>query len=218
MSPIAVLSSCNVYRLITGQMASNCYLVVDRETTEGVVIDLGDDAEYITDTIVSLSMKPNAIVATHGHFDHIMAAFALQQTFNLPFFLNSKDHMIAKRMPESAHHFLGDFPVDPAPILSNKHPAQKSVRLGKTMLTMVPTPGHTPGSMTIVVNDDEALLVGDVLFQGGGRGRTDFSYSDEMALQTSIRRILAFKDTTLMFPGHGEPTSVRKEKRWYSLT
>ena len=75
--------------LVVGQMATNCYLV------DGMIIDPGDDAEYI---MSHCKTKPTMIVATHGHFDHIMAAYALQLAYNIPFYIHEKDIFLLSRM------------------------------------------------------------------------------------------------------------------------
>ena len=72
IKPYVSFPSCDIYRLVTGVMESNCYLLEDKETREMIVIDPGDDPEYIVDTVTRLGGTPMAIVATHGHFDHIL--------------------------------------------------------------------------------------------------------------------------------------------------
>lgn len=185
----------NIERLIVGSMATNCYIVED------VIIDPGDDAEYIMSHV---KVKPSMIVATHGHFDHIMAAYAIQLAYNIPFYIHEKDAFLLASMQSSAKHFLGLSHVDPPPVASVM-----------PKLPFIHTPGHTPGSICLKFGD--ALFVGDTIFAGGSVGRTDFSYSDKKQLNKSIERIFQLPDTTRIFSGHGEQTNVGAERQFYTI-
>lgn len=168
--------------LVVGQMATNCYIADD------IIIDPGDDAEYI---ISHLSSKPRMIIATHGHFDHVMAAYALQLAYNLPFYIHEGDIFLLSRMQSSAKHFLKLPHVDPPPKpspLSHIH--------------YIHTPGHTPGSISLQFGD--TLIVGDTMFADGAVGRTDHSYSDPLALSDSIQKIRSLPKGTRILPGHGK--------------
>ena len=79
-----------IERLIVGQLQTNCYLVWDRTTRQGIIIDPGDDAEYILNRIRDLEMKPLYILATHGHFDHVLAVFELKLAFKIPFLIHHR--------------------------------------------------------------------------------------------------------------------------------
>ncbi len=176
-------------------MATNCYIV------RGIIIDPGDDAEYI---MSHLKEKPTMIVATHGHFDHVMAAYAIQVTYNIPFYIHPDDVFLLTTMQSSAKHFLGLQDVDPPP----KPTPIKD-------LPFFHTPGHTPGS--IYLKFEDALIVGDTLFAGGAVGRTDFSYSSQDNLSTSIQKILSYSPETRLLSGHGEESSVQKEKKYHTI-
>lgn len=162
-------------------MATNCYIA------DGVIIDPGDDAEYIMSHVTS----PRMIVATHGHFDHIMAAYALQVAFDIPFYIHPDDIFLLKNMRSSAKHYLGLMDIDPPP---------KPTPI--VNLPFIHTPGHTPGSISLLVED--ALFVGDTLFADGSVGRTDFSYSDASKLAKSLEKIRSYPAGTRILSGHGE--------------
>ncbi len=131
------------------------------------------------------------IVATHGHFDHVMAAFALQRAYNIPFYIHQDDIFLLKTMRSSAVHFLGLRDVDPPPTPS---PIEH--------VSFIHTPGHTPGS--ICMQFDKMLVIGDTLFADGGIGRTDFTYSDPRKFKRSINKIRSYPRGTRLLPGHGE--------------
>lgn len=218
IQPCVTFSSCNIYRLVTGGMASNCYFLVDKETSGMIIIDPGDDPEYIVDTVARLGANPLAIVATHGHFDHILGGFVVERTFDAPFYLNPKDKFLLDRMQGSARHFLGVRLVDPPPLVTHDLLEGTEMRFGKHVLRSFASPGHTPGSMFLTIKNSHVVFVGDVMFAGGGTGRTDFSYSDRHILLQSIGQIMKLPDQTIVFSGHGEPTTVGKEKMYHRAT
>lgn len=183
----------DIITLPVGQMAANCYIVGN------VIIDPGDDAEYI---MSHCREHPTLIIATHGHFDHIMAAFAIQKTYNIPVYLHANDIFLVKRMRESAKHFLG-ITTDPPPDIT---PMTSDVYAG---FRVFHTPGHTPGSICLV--GEGMIFTGDTIFADGAVGRTDHSYSSPDDLHTSITTILELPADTIIYPGHGEPSTVGKE-------
>jgi len=142
------------------------------------------------------------IVATHGHFDHIMVAYALQLAYNIPFYIHEDDIFLLGHMQSSAKHYLGLKSVDPPPkptIIKN--------------LPFIHTPGHTPGSICLKFGD--ALIVGDTIFADGAVGRTDFSYSEPLKLAPSISKILAYPNETRLLSGHGNETTIKNELRYH---
>ncbi len=96
-----------VFSLIVGQLQTNCYLLSDLLTKECFIIDPGDEADFIIGKIISLGLRPKMILATHGHFDHVLAATELKLAFNIPFSLHKKDLFILKRMRQTAKYFTG---------------------------------------------------------------------------------------------------------------
>lgn len=206
-----------IERFVVGQMATNCYIVVHPKTKDALIIDPGDDAQYIIDKIVSLEVTPRAIIATHGHFDHIMAGFELEHTYNIPFIVHENDVFLVKRMKESAQYFLGITRSDPEPVVTHTCNDGETISYGGIALTVMQTPGHTPGSICLKLRDQAILFVGDTVFADGGVGRTDFQYSSRDALQASLGKIFALNADTVLYPGHGEPTTAGKEKAYYAV-
>ncbi len=208
-------SECVVAPLVVGQLAENCYLFADKDEKEAIIIDPGDAGDYIIDALQKMQLTPIAILATHGHFDHIMAAFELQTAFSLPFLIHGEDVFLVKRMSETAKHFLGITISDPPPVITRILTDGERIACGKQTLIVVHTPGHTPGSVCFSVKGRDIVFVGDTIFADGGVGRTDFSYSRPQALSVSIKRILSFPLHTVLYSGHGEQTSVEKEKAFH---
>lgn len=194
----------NIETLVVGQMATNCYLV------DNIIIDPGDDAEYI---MSHLTTKPTMIVATHGHFDHIMAAYALQLTYNIPFIIHKADEFLVKNMQSSAKYFLKLSTVDPPPKINKFLRDKENV----AVFTVMHTPGHTPGSICLYSKKNNVLFSGDTLFAGGAVGRTDHEYSDRAALSRAIKTILSLPPETMLLSGHGEVSSVKRERLYHTV-
>lgn len=190
-----------VETLVVGQMATNCYLV------DGIIIDPGDDAEYIMSHVKT---EPSMIIATHGHFDHIMAALALQLAYNIPFLMHEKDAFLLQNMRASAKHFL-NIDADPPPSII------KFIKDGDKIgdFRVLHTPGHTPGSISLAGKG--IVFTGDTIFADGLVGRTDFSYSEPLKLASSMSKILSFPKTTRLLSGHGNETTIKNELPYHGV-
>lgn len=202
MSPAKLI----VEQLVVGQMAANCYVVHDGD--EAILIDPGDDGEYIIGKIQETGARLTAIVATHGHFDHIMVGLEVQRGFGVPFYIHPDDVFLVDRMQDSAKHFLKMQP-DPPPRVDRKLHDRDIIPLGSFKIRVMHTPGHTPGGVTLFDPKSKIAFVGDVLFAGGAIGRSDFSYSDPDELGKSVQKILTFPKDFTLYPGHGEKTTIR---------
>lgn len=200
-----------VERLVVGQLQTNCYLFYDQRTGQCLIIDPGDDADLIMHKIKELDLKPQAILATHGHFDHVLAITELKLAYNLPFYLHFKDLPILKRQQQTGQYFLG-YPVDPFLLPDKDLKTIKTLKIAKNELKVIETPGHTQGSVSFYSSKSKLIFTGDLIFAQGGYGRTDLKGGDLKQLQKSISKILSLPQDTVIYPGHGEITTVKKEK------
>lgn len=181
--------------LRVGELQTNCYLVWDENTEDCYIIDPGDDADYITTEILQLKLKPLGILLTHGHYDHCLACLELKLNFNIPIFINPKDNFLYQNSDKSANHWSSTKALKqplPAPLPSK-------IILGEKTIEVIPTPGHTPGSVSFY--SAPHLFVGDTVFESGV-GRTDFSYSSSSDLKKSLAQIYSYPEDTLLYPGH----------------
>ncbi|MFH0863832.1 MAG: MBL fold metallo-hydrolase [Candidatus Gottesmanbacteria bacterium] len=189
-----------IEKLVVGQLATNCYLCFDDINREAVVIDPGDDAQFILNRLQDLKLHPKTIIATHGHFDHVLGTTELKLSLNIPFLINEKDLFLIKQAKSSAHHFLG-IKVDPVILPDQFIKEGDLINFGSESLRVLETPGHTPGGISLIGN--KIVFTGDTLF-ADGVGRTDFSYSSKDDLTKSIKRLQKIQRNYTFYPGHGD--------------
>src|SRR3990167_1420531 len=153
-----------------GELAANCYIV--HFDNACVVIDPGDSAEFIAQKIAESKHTLKAIIATHGHFDHVMAVGELQLSYNVPFFVHEKDTFLVERITQTAQHFLSHIPVVIPPQNMHDFSNPKFAQLCP-IFSVMHTPGHTPGSVCFAVKNEKVVFTGDSVF-AHGFGRYDF--------------------------------------------
>jgi len=199
-----------IEKVIVGQLATNCYLLWDEEGLEAVIIDPGDDADYIIRRIGDFNLSPRFILATHGHFDHILGVTELKLAFNIPFLIHQKDLFLVKRAGKTAKFFTG---IGEEPFLPPDGFIKEGDKIvfGKESLKVIETPGHTPGSVSFYSSG--FLFSGDLIF-AEGVGRTDFAYSSKEELQKSIKEVLKLPEETTIYLGHGEEF---KRQSWVNV-
>ena len=189
---------------------TNCYLVADENTLEGVVIDPGGSAAAILKKIADLKLKIVQILNTHGHFDHIMADREVIEATGAPLAAH-RDSLPLFRAGGGAGLFglRMPAPVEPSRLLEEGD----EIRFGGEGLQVLHTPGHTPGCISFWSEAQQVAFDGDLLFNAG-IGRTDLPGGNYRTLIDSIRhKLLTLPDSTLIYPGHGPHTSVGQEKR-----
>jgi hydroxyacylglutathione hydrolase len=201
-----------VERLVVGKLQTNCYLASCSKTGEAVVIDPGDDGGFIIQKILDLKLRPKFILATHGHFDHVLAVTELKLAFRIPFLIHKDDIFLLKRLRETANYFLGydAYPEVRKPDVDGYLNGDAILSFGGERLKIVETPGHTPGGVCFY--GVGALFAGDTLFHQG-LGRTDLSYSSFEELTKSLEKLSKLPGETVVYPGHGSETTIVAEKQ-----
>lgn len=206
------MDQLKIIPLVVGQMQTNCYLVAESNSKETIIIDPGDDADYIIRIISDNKLIPKKIIATHGHFDHIMGVTELKLAYNIPFLIHKNDAFLVSNMQKSAKHFLG-INTDPPPSIDQFISSDT-----KISLEIIETPGHTPGSICLYLKEGNILFTGDTIFAEGGVGRTDFSYSSVKELTKSLNKIFMLPQNTTIYPGHGNPSNLTKERKLATIS
>jgi len=199
----------NIETYQLGQLQANCYLI--SRGKDCLLIDPGDGADFILEQLARRSFVLKAVLVTHGHFDHIMAAGEIQLSAKVPLMIDEKDFFLVKRLKESAKHFLDFEPevVSPSPVVFLK---ERKYSLGFAKFEVIATPGHTPGGVCFYFPKEKAVFTGDTLFKNAV-GRTDFSYGKKTDLERSLLRLFELPEDTVIYPGHGEKTSVLAERK-----
>ncbi len=202
-----------VYKYPLGQLSTNCYLLV--KEGKCIIIDPADEASFLLEKIERQKLKLLALFATHGHFDHLMAAGDIQLSTLVPLYIFEQDVFLLKRINQTAKHFLG---YNPHVLLPQKI---KYFKPGKSNLEnfnfhVFHTPGHTPGGACFYFEKEKIIFTGDTVFKNAV-GRYDFSYCNKNDLKASVEQILSLPEETLIYPGHAEETFVGAEKPNFKL-
>jgi hydroxyacylglutathione hydrolase len=197
--------------LLNGPVEENCYVIHLEGSPEAVVVDPGSSAVQLRQAIDSAGLKPVWILATHAHFDHVGAAFALSEAYQAPFACHALDKDILETL-EDTYVFYG-MGSTKKPRISRNLADGDTVDAGPFQLKVLHTPGHTPGGLCFYDAASGSLFSGDTLFQRS-IGRSDFEGGDAKALVENIKsKLFVLPDATRVYPGHGDATTIGDEKR-----
>ncbi len=200
----------HVLQLKTGTIEENCYLVYNDEAL--LIIDPGADAEMIQEQIKKTQQQPVAILLTHTHYDHIGAVEALRNTYDIPVYVSPLEQEwlgdpILNLSGLGRHDEMDNIIVSPAEYEFE----MKQYRLGNMSFEVVPTPGHSAGSVSFIF--DDFVISGDALFKGS-IGRTDlYTGNLEQLLYSITTQLFVLPNEFVVYPGHGEPTTIEHEKK-----
>lgn len=199
-----------VKRFVVGPVMTNCYVVADPDSSDCLVIDPGFDAEGVLKWIKGEGLKVSLILNTHGHFDHVASNGLIKEGTGAKLAIHRDDLQILRSAPSLAMLFGLYMKPSPEPDLLLRE--GDVVRVGRFELKVIHTPGHTPGSISLL--GEGMIFSGDTLFQGS-IGRTDLpGGSFELLIETIKTKLLTLPDETVVHPGHGEPTTIGEERRW----
>lgn len=193
-----------------GKLQTNCYLCIAGKSC--IIVDPVDDADFLLEEIQRQKLNLVGLVATHGHFDHIMAVGEIQLSFSLPLYIKQKDVFLVKRLQESAEYFLGPLP-EIVPVKNISFIVEPILAIDSFRFQVIACPGHTPGGISLYLPDEGMVFSGDTLFKGSV-GRHDFSYSNKEDLKTSISSLYQLPDLTTVYPGHGADSIMGREKEY----
>ena len=184
---------------------TNCWLIAADGGEDAVVVDPGFSADRVRDMLAAAGRTPVAVLATHGHTDHVGAAAAFCGD-DLPLHIHEAD---APALVDPAAWGAG-YPGEPVPVRSVRTLVDGEVlSFAGFRIEVIHVPGHTPGS--VLYRTDGWVLSGDVVF-AGSIGRTDFPNSSATAMDASLGRFLELPDALDVLPGHGPRTTVGRER------
>lgn len=202
-----------------GPWGTNCHVVALERGGECIVIDPGlGAADYVLETTAELKLKPVAILATHGHVDHVWNLYPLASDLNIPAAIHQQDRRfltdpILAISPETANMVQSLTPnqrwQEPTEVLEVSDGMK--INFAGFEIEIIETPGHTAGSICFQIGATH-LFTGDLLFKRA-IGRTDLFSGDSNQMQNSLKLIMSrFNDEVLLFPGHGENTDIGYER------
>ncbi len=198
-----------IYKFENGPFMVNTFLVVNKNTNEAFILDPGSGLGPLFKKIEADKIKPVAVIATHGHIDHVSGVSKVKKKYNIPFYINEKDKELIEGLQSQARMF--GVPVDETPEIDGNLPSSGEIEIAGLKLQLLYTPGHSPGSVSIKIGD--VVFSGDTLFNFS-IGRTDLPGGDYATLMKSIKeKLFSLKDSTKIFPGHGPDTEVGREKK-----
>ena len=193
----------------------NGFVLGCEETREGVVIDPGDETPALLQAVEKHGLSIRYILLTHAHLDHITGVGAAKSALGAPVGLHEDDSFLYDAVVQQGQMF--GLRVEPQPKVDFFYDGAGPWRFGTYGAWVYHTPGHCPGGVCLAVGREgenaRTLFVGDTLF-AGSIGRTDLPGGDLQTLLSSIRNVLfTFPDETVVYSGHGEPTTIGRERR-----
>ncbi len=198
--------------LPVGQLRCNCSIFGDEKSHEAIVIDPGDELSKITGVLEKHQLKVKAIIVTHGHIDHVAGAAKLRTLTGAPVYMNENDDALLAALDVQAGWLGVETPERPQ--IDTAANDGVSLKLGDADFNIITTPGHTQGSLSIWIPQEQKVVAGDTLFHETV-GRTDLPGGDSRKLLSSIKtRLLPLPDETVVIPGHGVPTTIGHEKQF----
>lgn len=194
-----------------GLIGTNAYLLIDEETKEAIVIDLGGDFGVIQKELEKYGANLKYILNTHGHFDHILGEREAQKITNVPVFVHEQDKYLVENLPKQLARF-GFAENYESPENIRTFTESDTFKLGSHEIKVIHTPGHTPGSCCFLIGS--SLFSGDTLFYTSV-GRTDFEGGSFAQISNSIKeKLFKLDDSIDVYPGHDAKTTIGYEKKY----
>ena len=199
-----------IKELAVGPLMANCFICGCPNTKDAVVIDPGGDADMILRALAEEALTVKYIINTHGHFDHVSANGEMKDATGAEILIHPLDAPMLQSLSSNAAFF--GISVENSPPCDQTIEEGDTVSFGDITLSVIHTPGHTPGGISLFTNG--IVFVGDTLF-AGSIGRTDFPGGNFNTLISSIQtKLFKLDDTVKVLSGHGPETSIGREKRY----
>lgn len=204
-----------VKQFIFNAFGESTFVVSDEATSEAIIVDPGmadaSERARLDQFIADNGLKIKGIVNTHLHVDHCMGANYVRDRYGVPVHAHADDAFLGEMVPAQAARFGLRGKTEPVTIDAPLQ-AGDTIQLGDDRLEVIHVPGHSPGGIALYSPSGKFVLAGDSLF-AGSIGRTDLPGGDQATLVRSVKQnLLSLPDDTLVLPGHGQPTTIGRER------
>ena len=198
-------------KIVMGSVQTNCYFIYKENDNKIIVVDPADRGEYLYNAFKEAGLEVAAILLTHAHFDHIWGCNKLRELSGVQVFASEDE----KELCESAKLNVSEDVGRPYTVSVDWYLRDgEKVTIEDMEFTVIATPGHTQGSCCYYFEKDNILVSGDTLFEGSV-GRTDLPTGNGPTLSRSLKeKLMILPDETLVFPGHGNSTTIGDEKKY----
>lgn len=191
-----------------GELQVNCYFIIDDKTRKTIIVDPGDEPEKLVFEIEKNRLKPHALINTHGHADHIGGNSYIKSKYNIPIYIHTQDKNSltdAGINLSASMYFKKIVSPEPSKLLNDGD----IIKLNEMELLIIHTPGHTPGSICMML-DKKYIFTGDTLFCSSV-GRCDLPGGDEQILMDSLNKLKKLPGNLIILPGHGPECTIANE-------
>jgi len=198
-----------VKKIVSGALEVNCYIVYDSCSLNAAIIDPGEDGAKVISQIEDGGFKPEMLINTHGHYDHILSDEEIRKKYKIPLAVHKDEAVMLKNPSSNASIFFSDKPVSvetPEILLSDGD----EIKLSFASFKVIHAPGHTKGGICLLF--DGFVFTGDTLF-AGTVGRTDLPEGDYSQLLASLEKLKKLNPSIVVYPGHGSITTMANELR-----
>ena len=209
------MAKMSIKTAVLGSVSTNVYFLINEETKEVLLIDPADEAKLIIRYLDGEGLKPVAVLLTHGHFDHILAAAPLREHYHIPVCCHEAEKTM---LEDPVMNRSGVFERRPFTLTADKTVKEgDELTLAGFSFRVLHTPGHSAGSCCYYFPEEGILISGDTLFYGS-YGRTDLPGGSDEEMEASVHRLLEeLPPKTAVFPGHGPRTQIGFEKQYNPL-
>jgi len=197
--------------IVVGPLGVNCFILGDKQSKEGVVVDPGADCEMILESVARFGIKVTYVINTHGHFDHVGCNRQLLEQTGAELLIHQGDQALLSMASRSAQKY--GLKVEDSPVPSRHLTDGMTLEFGRRCIEVLHTPGHTQGGCCLYLANEKLLITGDTLF-AESVGRTDLPGGDHDQLISSIKaKLMPLPDETIVWPGHGPSSTIGTERR-----
>ena len=205
------MGQIEIKSMTLGMVATNCYLIINKENKKALLVDPADNALRINNVIEENGCTLKAILLTHGHFDHIMALNDLKKRYNVPVYAHEEEEDVLKQSSLNLSGSIGQIYTTQADVYVKDG---EHLKLAGLDVIVLYTPGHTKGGVCYYFPEEKVLMSGDTLFHCS-IGRTDFPTGSMSQLVRSVKeQLFVLPDDVQVYPGHDSVTSIGYEKQY----